>query len=316
MTAQIIIISGFLGAGKTTFIQKYLQEAQQKEKIVLIENDFGEISVDAAVLQATDVAVKEIKAGCICCSLVGDFVASIQEIIERFQPDKIVIEPSGVSKLSDIIKACEDESLQNQVQVQVKATVADVEYCEIYLDNFGEFYEDQLLHADVIVLSRTDICPEEVEPACQRIRAINPQARIETKPWSVLDCEEVLALRTDHHHCGCAGHDRDCHCHVHGQHTAEEAFDTITIRTEHCFTALEVQDIFSQLAQNSMGVVLRAKGIIKTPEGYKQLQYVPGHLEMVDCAAKQGVVCVIGQQLQEEHLLSLFQGEPWQESGV
>ena len=144
MTTEIYIISGFLGAGKTTLIQKLIKESFQKDKVVLIENDFGEISIDAALLKSSGIEVKEINAGCICCSLSGDFVKAVKELLDRFHPDKIIIEPSGVGKLSDIVKACSDQRIQQLAKVKSKITIVDVKRCKVYLHNFGEFFEDQI----------------------------------------------------------------------------------------------------------------------------------------------------------------------------
>ena len=176
MAAEIFVISGFLGAGKTTLIQKLLKEAFAKEKVALIENDFGEISVDAALLKSGGVEVREINSGCICCSLSGDFVKSLKELLDRFHPDKIVIEPSGVGKLSDIIKACSDPRILPHAEVKGKITIVDIKRYKMYLDNFGEFFEAQIQNADAVLISRVDDFPGRVNAAYEIVKGLNTHA--------------------------------------------------------------------------------------------------------------------------------------------
>lgn len=192
MTTEIILISGFLGAGKTTLIQKMLKETFQNEQVVLIENDFGEISVDAVLMKSSGVEVKEINSGCICCSLSGDFVNSLNEVYEKFHPDKIIIEPSGVSKLSDVISACLDKSIVSFAKIVSKITVIDVKRCQMYLENFGEFYEDQIQHADVVFLNRVENNPEKLKIAKQIVQDLNKHARVLDKPIEKLLANEIL----------------------------------------------------------------------------------------------------------------------------
>lgn len=182
MATEIYVISGFLGAGKTTLIQKLPKEAFDKEKVVLIENDFGEISVDAALLKSGGIEVKEINAGCICCSLSGDFVKALRELLDRFRPDTIIIEPSGVGKLSDIAKACSDPRILPLADVKAKITVADVKRCRMYLENFGEFFEDQIRNADLILLSRTEAFPDRIDDAYRLIKSLNEHVTILSAP--------------------------------------------------------------------------------------------------------------------------------------
>lgn len=181
MATEIYVISGFLGAGKTTLIQKLLKEAFRKEKVVLIENDFGEISVDAALLKSGGIEVKEMNSGCICCSLSGDFVKALKELLDRFHPDKIIIEPSGVGKLSDIMKACSDPRVQALAKVKAKITVVDVKRCQMYLDNFGEFFEDQIQNANVILLSRTESFSDKINDAYRLVKSLNAHSTILSK---------------------------------------------------------------------------------------------------------------------------------------
>lgn len=194
MAAGIYIISGFLGAGKTTLIRKILKESFKKEKVVLIENDFGEISVDAALLKAGGVEVKEMNSGCICCSLSGDFVRALKEVAERFRPDIIIIEPSGVGKLSDVINACKDPELAALVKVRASITVADAKRCRMFHENFGEFFEDQIKNADVIILSRTDSAGEKLHTAYELVQNLNPKAFVYKTAWDSIKADDILLL--------------------------------------------------------------------------------------------------------------------------
>ena len=243
---KIDIISGFLGAGKTTLIKKLFSSCFTKEKVALIENEFGEIGIDGSFLKESGINIKEINSGCICCSLVGNFETSLIELIETYAPDRIIIEPSGVGKLSDIISAC--QSVQANAKINVVCTVVDGGKCKMYLKNFGEFYIDQIQNANTIVLSKTDKMTEEkVIEACELIKNYNPTVTIITTPINQLDgelllenlednvslvdalIEEVKKQHGGHHHhhegeCCCHDHDHhegECHCHDHDHHDGE-----------------------------------------------------------------------------------------------
>ena len=193
--AKIDIISGFLGAGKTTLIKKLLEEAYQGEKIVLIENEFGEISIDGGFLQGTGVQISEMSSGCICCSLVGDFGEALKDVQARFQPDRIVIEPSGVGKLSDVIRAVEDVAAEDKaLSLNSFITVADAGKCRVYMKNFGEFFNNQVEHAGCIILSRTGkLSEEKINAAVALLREHNASATIITTPWEQVDGKQILA---------------------------------------------------------------------------------------------------------------------------
>ncbi len=238
---KIDIISGFLGAGKTTLIQKLLKEALAGSKVVLIENEFGEIGIDGGFLQESGVEIREMNSGCICCSLVGDFKTSLQEVLQTYAPERIIIEPSGVGKLSEVVQAVEGAG--ENIVISGKVTVVDVNKCKMYLKNFGEFFLNQVEQADTILLSRTGTASaEKVQQAVDLLRQHNDHAVIVTTPWDQLDGKELLheMERTasmaeellaevhahhhhDHHHehdehCGC-GHDHHHeHHHEHDEH--------------------------------------------------------------------------------------------------
>ena len=190
---KIDIFSGFLGAGKTTLIKKLIKESFAGQKVVLIENEFGEIGIDGGFLKESGIQINELNAGCICCSLVGDFRAALQQVVEQYHPDRIVIEPSGVGKLSDVTRAVEGVAEHLDVQLNSFVTVADVNKVKMYMKNFGEFYDDQISHASCIILSRTQTASEEkVAAAVAMLREKNPTATIVTTAWDALTGEQIL----------------------------------------------------------------------------------------------------------------------------
>ena len=233
---KIDIISGFLGAGKTTFIKKLLQEAVSGEQVILIENEFGEIGIDGGFLKDSGVEIREMNSGCICCSLVGDFGQSLKEVLTTYHPDRIIIEPSGVGKLSDVMKAVKDVAAEIRVTLNSAVTIVDAQKCKMYRKNFGEFFNNQIENAGTVVLSRTDIAPtEKVDLAVEIIRELNPKAAVITTPCDELTGKQLLEiiekpdtmeedllkeLKEHHHHdhdedgCGCGGHHHD-HDHDH-----------------------------------------------------------------------------------------------------
>ena len=190
---KIDIFSGFLGAGKTTLIKKLIKESFAGQKVVLIENEFGEIGIDGGFLKESGIQINELNAGCICCSLVGDFRAALQQVVEQYHPDRIVIEPSGVGKLSDVTRAVEGVAEHLDVQLSNFVTVADVNKVKMYMKNFGEFYDDQISHASCIILSRTQNATEEkIAAAVAMLREKNPTATIVTTAWDALTGEQIL----------------------------------------------------------------------------------------------------------------------------
>ena len=192
---RIDIVSGFLGAGKTTFIQRLLDEAFKTEKVVLIENEFGEIGIDGGFLKDAGIEIREMNQGCICCSLVGNFEKSLQEVVETYHPDRIIIEPSGVGKLSDIIGAVKAVSGNLDVELDAAVTIVDAQKAKLYSKNFGEFFNNQILYAGTVVLSRTDIAAEEkVDTAVKIVKEINPKAQVVTTPEAQLTGEQLIRI--------------------------------------------------------------------------------------------------------------------------
>ena len=191
---KVDIISGFLGAGKTTLIKKLLLEALKGQQVVLIENEFGEIGVDGGFLKDAGIEIREMNSGCICCSLVGDFGTALKDVIDKYHPDRIIIEPSGVGKLSDVIKAVKDLHIENEIELNSASTVVDSLKAKVYMKNFGEFFNNQIEHAGTVILSRTQNQTEEKLDAVIKImRELNPNAHIITTPWDDLDGAQILS---------------------------------------------------------------------------------------------------------------------------
>ena len=237
---KIDIISGFLGAGKTTLIKKLLKEAFEGEQVVLIENEFGEIGIDGGFLKDAGIEIREKNSGCICCSLVGDFGASLKEVVEKYHPDRILIEPSGVGKLSDVIKAVQGVEEDVDIQLNSYTTVVDAKKCKMYMRNFGEFFDNQVQYAGAIIMSRTDIVDEKkAMESMELLRSINEKAAIITTPIEKLDGKKILEvmehpvsladelLKEEHEHHHHHDHDDECDCghdhdHEHHHHDHDE----------------------------------------------------------------------------------------------
>ena len=383
---KIDIVSGFLGAGKTTLIKKMVKEAYQGEKLVLIENEFGEISIDGGFLKDAGIQISEMSSGCICCSLVGDFGKALREVKEQFQPDRILIEPSGVGKLSDVIVAVENTVADiPDMRLNSFVTVADAGKVKVYMKNFGEFYNNQIEAAGTIILSRTQkLTQEKLEAAVALLREKNPTAAILTTPWDQLDGKTVLAavekvsladellekMRAEHeaeeaehhhhhhehdhdddhdehehhhhhdhdededededehehhHHDHDHDHDHDehehhhhhhgegecddpeCSCHHHHHH-ADEVFTSWGAETPKQFTQADIDRILTALDSGDYGAILRAKGIVPAADGqWLHFDYVPQEHEVRYGAADYtGRLCVIGSQLKEDGLKTLF----------
>lgn len=231
---KVDIISGFLGAGKTTFIKKLIEEVFPGEKLVLIENEFGEIGIDGGFLKDAGVEITEMNSGCICCTLVGDFSKALQKVLTEYQPDRVIIEPSGVGKLSDVVKAIEGVKEEADIEIDGRITVVDGKKVKIYMKNFGEFFENQVEHASTIVISRTQMMKDEkIEECVHILREKNPDAAIISTPWEELGKEavqralehgaEIEGILEEHHH----HEEEECcdHEHHHHHHEEEECCD-------------------------------------------------------------------------------------------
>ncbi len=343
---KIDIISGFLGAGKTTFIKKLLQEAIAGEQVVLIENEFGEIGIDGGFLKDAGIEIREMNSGCICCSLVGDFGDSLKEVLTKYNPDRVIIEPSGVGKLSDVMKAVVDVASELDVVLNSAVTIVDAQKCKMYRKNFGEFFNNQIENAGTVVLSRTDIAPgDKIDQAVEIIRELNPKASVVTTPFAELSgkqlmdiiekpdtmVEDLMAEVKSHHHdhdgegCGCGnghgkGHGHGHHKHEHGEgcgcghdhdhHDADEVFSSWGLENVTGMSKDELDKILDELAYGEgFGDVLRAKGMIPGAEKGEWLYFdlVPEQYEIRKGNPEYtGKVCVIGANLKEEELKKAF----------
>ena len=339
---KIDIISGFLGAGKTTLIKKLLKEGFQNEQVVLIENEFGEIGIDGGFLKEAGIEIREMNSGCICCSLVGDFGASLKEVVEKYNPDRIIIEPSGVGKLSDVIKAVQGVQEEVDIVLNSYTTVVDAKKCRMYMRNFGEFFNNQVEYAGAIIMSRTDIVDEKkAQEAMELLRSINKKAAIITTPIEKLSgeklvevmenpvsleeemmeeevCPECGHIHEHHHHhhdheCGCGHdhhHDHECGCgHDHHHHHADEVFTSWGKETIRKYTKEELTGILDSLSgSEEYGVILRAKGMLPCEDGtWIYFDMVPEETEIREGAPEYtGRLCVIGSKLNEEKLAQLF----------
>ena len=322
---KIDIISGFLGAGKTTLIKKLLKEAFEGEQVVLIENEFGEIGIDGGFLKDAGIEIREMNSGCICCSLVGDFGASLKEVVEKYHPDRILIEPSGVGKLSDVIKAVQGVEEDVDIQLNSYTTVVDAKKCKMYMRNFGEFFDNQVQYAGAIIMSRTDIVDEKkAMESMELLRSINEKAAIITTPIEKLDGKKILEvmehpvsladelLKEEHEHHHHHDHDEECGCghhHDHHHHHADEVFTSWGRETIKKFTREGLEKMLESLsASEEYGVILRAKGMLPAEDGtWIYFDMVPEETEIREGSPEYtGRLCVIGSKLNEEKLAKLF----------
>ena len=328
---KIDIFSGFLGAGKTTLIKKLIKEAYSGEKLVLIENEFGEIGIDGGFLQDAGIKINELNSGCICCSLVGDFSKALKKVYEEYHPDRILIEPSGVGKLSDVMRAVESAKLSD-CKINSFTAVVDAGKCKTYMRNFGEFFNDQIETAACIVFSHADVTADEkLKQAAELVRARNGKATIVTTAWDKLDGKEILAAmehsetletalhelehehRCCHHH-----HDREhgeeehghcCHRHDHDHGEEEEHGHCCHHHEhEHDHGEGEHEHHHHHADEVRFGAVLRAKGIVPCENGkWLHFDYIRGEVNVREgSAAYTGRLCVIGCKLDEEELKELF----------
>ncbi len=369
---KIDIFSGFLGAGKTTLIRKLIEEAYAGEKLVLIENEFGEIGIDGGFLKDAGIEINEMNSGCICCTLVGDFSKAIEKVIKEFEPDRILIEPSGVGKLSDVILAVENLK-DDRIKLNSFTTIVDGRRYKMYMKNFGEFYNNQVEHANTVVVSHAqDMGGVQIDAAVSMIRDLNPKAGIITTDWDSLDGKKILETMEegstlesaldklayevrhegcDHEHgvCNCAGehhhehhHDNEEHAHEHHHedhedhahdhhhedhehdhhheghdhehhhdhhhHHADEVFDSIGIETSRKYSESELGAILEQMENDeSLGVILRAKGILEGDNGWLHFDLVPEDFEIRKGSPEViGRIVAIGTDLDKAKIKEIF----------
>ena len=336
---KVDVISGFLGAGKTTLIKKIFESVLSKEKVVLIENEFGEIGIDGTFLKESGIEIKEINAGCICCSLVGDFETSMQEVINTYNPERIIIEPSGVGKLSDIVNAV--LKLKEELQINILATVVDGPKTKMYLKNFGEFFNNQVEAANTIIISKTDKMSEEkLLEVVELVKSKNDHATLITTAIKDLDSEQLvkvleekISLKEDlakemqlvHEHECCCGHhhehehhhhdeEHECCCGHHHEHEhhhhADEVFTSWGKETPKSVSYDELNNFLHTLATDeSLGIIIRSKGVLKASDNEKWYYYdfVSGDYEIrLGNPDYNGRIVVIGSKMDEERIEKLF----------
>lgn len=300
---KIDIISGFLGSGKTTLIKKLISEELYKEKIAIIENEYGEVAIDGNILRNEKIEVTEITSGCICCNIKGDFKDSMQEIVSKYNPDRIIVEPTGVAKLSEIISSVKEAKVRG-AKINIIATVVDVNNFFAYLKNFGEFYKNQISNAGVILLSRvSDISESEVLKINDEIRKINKTANIITTDLNKLTAKRIIEvceiprvkIITEFKKNALKGK-----ISVKKNSLANDVFENWGSETSKHFDEINLEKLLNNLADEKVyGKVLRAKGIVPTKTGkWVQFDYVPGEVDIKRFSADYtGRVCVIGSSL-------------------
>lgn len=337
---KIDIISGFLGAGKTTFIKKMIDEAFKGEQIVLIENEFGEVGIDGGFLKDTGIQITEMNSGCICCSLVGDFGKNLNEVITKYHPDRILIEPSGVGKLSDVMKSVIDIEKEQPVKLNALVTVVNALKASKQMKAFGEFFNNQIEYATTVILSRSqNATPEQLEFCVKQIQALNPKASVITTDWDAIKGEQILKTmegqdnlemkvlaearhaqdEAEHHHhhdhdehehhhehgegCTCGCHDHD---HEHGHHHADDVFTSWGKETPHKFERAKLEEILKQFVEDDK--ILRSKGMVEGTDGkWIYFDMVPGEYEIRDGEPDYtGRIVVIGTDIHEHELEELF----------
>lgn len=337
---KIDIISGFLGAGKTTFIKKMIDEAFKGEQIVLIENEFGEVGIDGGFLKDAGIQITEMNSGCICCSLVGDFGKNLNEVITKYHPDRILIEPSGVGKLSDVMKSVIDIEKEQPVKLNALVTVVNALKASKQMKAFGEFFNNQIEYATTVILSRSqNATPEQLEFCVKQIQALNPKASVITTDWDAIKGEQILKTmegqdnlemkvlaearhaqdEEEHHHhhdhdehehhhehgegCTCGCHDHD---HEHGHHHADDVFTSWGKETPHKFERAKLEEILKQFVEDDK--ILRSKGMVEGTDGkWIYFDMVPGEYEIRDGEPDYtGRIVVIGTDIHEHELEELF----------
>ena len=343
---KIDIISGFLGAGKTTFIKKMIDEAFKGEQIVLIENEFGEVGIDGGFLKDAGIQITEMNSGCICCSLVGDFGKNLNEVITKYHPDRILIEPSGVGKLSDVMKSVIDIEKEQDVKLNALVTVVNALKASKQMKAFGEFFNNQIEYATTVILSRSqNATPEQLEFCVKQIQTLNPNAAIITTDWAAIGGEQILKVMEgqdnlemkvlaearhaqdeeehehEHHH-----HDHDheehehhhehgenctCGCHDHDHehhhhHHADDVFTSWGKETPHKFEKSKIEEILKGFVESDN--ILRSKGMVESTDGsWIYFDMVPGEYEIREGEPDYtGRIVVIGTEIHEHELEELF----------
>lgn len=334
---KVTIFSGFLGAGKATLIKKLIQEGYAGEKIVLLENEYGDVNVDSAFLKGTNVAITELTAGCICCSISGDFGSALRSILGWMEPDRIFIEPSGVAKLSDVLRNIQQSSCRDQLEIDSVVTVVDASKCALYSENFGAFYQNQISTATCLFLSRTDcISQETLNSTVRLLRQYNPDASLITTPLSALHGTQIRQVMEQTNSVSAILTDLQVELEQSFRQPAptissrnalyrglrkgtpsgsklaqKPTFSTVGAETTQSYSEAQLTALLGQLSDTAaFGTVLRAKGSVPTPDGgWLYFDYVPGEQNIRPGTPDvTGKLCLIGVNLNEPALKALWLG--------
>ncbi|WP_195989550.1 GTP-binding protein [Clostridium sp. D53t1_180928_C8] len=315
MSVKVEIFSGFLGAGKTQLIKKLIEEGYYKERIAIIENEFGEVSIDGAILKRTNTLVKEINAGCICCQVTGDFKESIIDVVENCKVDKLLVEPTGVAKLSDIKKVFTDKELKDIAEIEKAITVVDAEKFDLYLTNFKSFFTNQIKNADIIILSRTqNVTNEEVRRLQEEISKLNSKAIIIGRQWTNTTSEELLpkmfvtrdkgeikekvSFRKASANLGS----------VKSEKSDENSFESFALKIDRYVSKEELLSKFNFIKNSfEFGEIIRAKGIVNTKNGKEQFDYTLSEINMQKIAYRgEAIISFIGTNLNRDKIKKFF----------
>lgn len=311
MRVKIDIFSGFLGAGKTLLIKKLISTGAYKENIAIIENEFGEVSIDSLILRDTNIKIREINSGCICCEVTGDFKEACIEVIEKYKPDRIIIEPSGVAKLTDIIKVFKEVDLRDKVVIENLITVINPEKYDSYITNFKDFYIDQIKNAKKIVISRVEKVDNlKIDKIVKSIRSINSKSEIIKKPYNELNSNEILnSLNYEKLKIENSSFKASLKGIVKERSTAKDVFESYAIYPKNIFSKAELNAKFRFIASSkAYGDIIRAKGVINLREGnYGQFDYAGEVFELREMKNNiESVISFIGVNLNKEELKKFF----------
>lgn len=322
---DIYIISGFLGSGKTTLIKTMVRSVFRNKAVMVIENDFGETGIDAGLLREYDLNVTSLSAGCICCSLTGDFAAALNGILKDYSPDVILVEPSGVGRLSDILKICFRQEDKGRLHIRKTITVVDIRTFDKYLRNYGEFFEDQIIYADLVLLSHQKECPDRIRAIEEKIQRISPEIRIEADFWDSIplsvfrfgprnsnvikmEMEEAVAIRPvriRRNACGEGGQKMN----FVRRYFARDVFSSVTLRWEPPLTEEQLGKKVLHVVKHADGEILRGKGIVPGENSGLVFHFIPGSLSIEPTSAAGNQICFIGTGLDERQIRTLFSEE-------
>ncbi|MDG5854035.1 GTP-binding protein [Clostridium beijerinckii] len=316
MKVQVDIFSGFLGAGKTMLIKKLLSEKVYDSNTVIIENEFGEVGIDGDILKESNIEIKEINSGCICCQVSGNFGEAVLEVIGKYNPNNIIIEPSGVAKLSEILNILQEKKFQHELEIRNIFTLIDIRNYDMYLKNFKEFYENQIKRAKTIVLSRSQLVDnKKIDTTIDSIRKLNLKAKIIYKPWELLKGSDFLSTNVINEKRKIFAANSSTSSSASKQmrrevnHSANEIFESYPIDLEENISMIEIQKKFEFISTNDkFGRIIRAKGVFKANDGeYYQFDYVPNEFKSRKIRwSNKKVVSIIGSELNKRELERLF----------